>query len=111
MQSGFQGANVISENDAIKKYGSIENAKALGLVVDNNPFNFPAKQTAIDTFYKLYFTPQDNGTWVEQYTNFPLGTTPQQWAGSQGASIAATGDNDMIDLNEQINKELEALNN
>ena len=83
----------------------------MGLVVDNNPFNFPAKQTAIDTFYKLYFTPQDNGTWVEQYTNFPLGTTPQQWAGSQGASIAATGDNDMIDLNEQINKELEALNN
>ena len=33
------------------------------------------------------------------------------WAGSQGATIAATGDNDMIDLNEQINKELEALNN
>ena len=111
MQSGFQGANVISSNDAIKKYGSIKNAQALGLVVDDNPFNFPAKQSAIDTFYKLYFTPQANGQWVEQYTNFPLGTTPQSWAGSQGASIAATGTNDIIDLNEQINKELEALNN
>lgn len=111
MQSGFQGANVVSTNDAIKKYGSVENAKALGLVVDDNPFNFPAKQSAIDSFYKLYFTPQDNGQWVEQYTNFPLGTTPQSWAGSQGASIASTGTNDIIDLNEQINKELEALNN
>lgn len=111
MQSGFQGANVVSTNDAIKKYGSIENAKALGLVVDDNPFNFPAKQSAIDSFYKLYFTPQDNGQWVEQYTNFPLGTTPQSWAGSQGASIASTGTNDITDLNEQINKELEALNN
>ena len=33
------------------------------------------------------------------------------WAGSQGASIASTGTNDMIDLNEQINKEINALNN
>ena len=110
MQSGFLAANVISEDWALSKFeGGVAEAQARGYTVDNTLFNFPEKQAATNKFYELYFTHQPNGQWIEQYTNFPTGTTPGEWAGSKGNTIGISKNDDNISLQDQFQKELELL--
>ena len=110
MQSGFKGANVMSEADAIRRYGSVANAEALGITVDNEPFSFPAKQAAIHKYYELYFQQQPDGIWVEQYTNHPLGTTPHDFLGDKKNTVSSTSKNDFLDQQQQFEEEMKRLN-
>ena len=111
MQGGFLAANVVSSDWALSKFeGGVKEAQARGYTIDDTLFNFPEKSAAINKFYELYFTPQANGQWIEQYTNFPNGTTPADWAGSKGNTIGISKNDDNISLQEQFQKELELIN-
>ena len=111
MQAGFLASNVVSSDWALSKFeGGVKEAEARGYTIDDTLFNFPEKSAAINKFYELYFTPQANGQWVEQYTNFPNGTTPADWAGSKGNTIGISKNDDNISLQDQFLKELELIN-
>tara|TARA_R110002020_G_scaffold5895_1_gene24241 strand:- start:1472 stop:3544 length:2073 start_codon:yes stop_codon:yes gene_type:complete len=107
MISGFLSAGVVPSDWATSKFeGGVKEAQSRGYKVDDELFNFPAKQAAIDKFYELYFTPDVDGIWREKYTSFPLNTNPANWAGNRGNTISFSNKQDSISLDEQFQKEI-----
>jgi hypothetical protein len=108
MISGFLSAGVVPSDWAISKFeGGVKEAQARGYKIDDELFNFAARQTAIDKFYELYFAPDADGIWRENYTSFPLNTNPANWAGNRGNTISFADKQDSMSLDEQFKKETE----
>ena len=108
MISGFLSAGVVPSDWATAKFeGGVKEAISRGYTVDDELFNFAARQTAIDKFYELYFKPDADGIWRENYTSFPLNTNPADWAGNRGNTISFADKKDSMSIDEQFNKEME----
>jgi hypothetical protein len=108
MISGFLSAGVVPSDWATAKFeGGVKEAISRGYTVDDELFNFAARQTAIDKFYELYFKPDADGIWRENYTSFPLNTNPADWAGNRGNTISFSSKQDSMSMDEQFNKEME----
>ena len=112
MQAGFLSAGRMSSQKAVELYGSIEEAKAMGAIIDDRLFTFDQKDAAIDRYYQLYFNYRnDNNIWEEAYTNHPgtgtwHKTTPADWMGRKNATIGISQKEDIMSLDEQMKKEM-----
>ena len=112
MQAGFLSAGVMSSKKAVKLYGSVDDAKAMGATIDDRLFNFDEKTAAIDKYYQLYFNYRnENNQWEEMYTNHPEWISPAEWYGSKSSgTIRFTNEEDKISLEEQMEKEMKVFN-